>query len=82
MIVEETTYDGQMYGCYVECFVLKRAIDNDSRRLDNCPLIAVSDHGRLIDADAMRSEIPPCYTMEEIVKAFKDAPTIIPADKE
>lgn len=52
------------------------------RRPDWCPLIPVPDHGRLIDADAMRASIPPCYTMEEIVKAFKHAPTILPAEKE
>ena len=44
--------------------------------------IEVLEHGRLIDADAMRSSMPPCYTMEEIVKAFKNAPTVIPADKD
>lgn len=44
--------------------------------------VPVPSHGRLIDADAMRAQMPPCYTMEEIVKAFKNAPTIIPASEE
>lgn len=50
-------------------------------RRSDCPLVPVPDHGRLIDADAMRSSMPPCFTMEEIVKAFKNAPTVIPAEK-
>ena len=49
------------------------------RRADDCPLIPVPDHGRLIDADALVmdngiKEIPEYY---EVVC---DAPTIIPAD--
>ena len=44
--------------------------------------INVHDHGRLIDADALRASYPPCFTLDEIVRAFKNAPTIIPADKE
>lgn len=50
-------------------------------RLDNCPLIPVPPHGRLIDADVLRNLCDDphwCVWMSEI----DDAPTIIPADKE
>ncbi len=50
-------------------------------RHNDCPLVPVPPHGRLIDADALVidngiKEIPEYY---EVVC---DAPTIIPADKE
>lgn len=68
-----------------------------SARADNCPLIPVPDHGRLIDADALHEEM---YALEyarenewldgireargvDVARvALLDAPTIIPADRE
>ena len=52
----------------------------DSRHED-CPLIPVPDHGRLIDADVLMSGVDDCDDVM-FVWAITDAPTIIPADKE
>ncbi len=57
----------------------KDHIDPFKARLDNCPLVPVPPHGRLIDADALVrdngiKEIPEYY---EVVR---DAPTVIPAE--
>ena len=53
---------------------------------NHCPLVTVSDHGRLIDADAVRNaflnassdgdKVEFCLSVIDIV------PTIIPANKE
>lgn len=61
-------------------------------RLENCPLIPVPDHGRLIDADALMeykswvvdawSQSMSMRTEAVNVMDIVNAPTIIPADKE
>ena len=53
-------------------------------RPERCPLVPVPPHGRLIDADAF-GEFP--YNMDfcdggEADEWIRNAPTIIPADKE
>lgn len=61
-------------------------LGNGNARLDNCPLIEVPPHGRLIDADALISKIQ--YTDDFYETPFVDwddildAPTVIPADKD
>lgn len=57
------------------------------KRLDDCPLIPVPDHGRLIDADALIADSNRRYDYmsdEEyvLVRTIEDAPTVIPADKD
>ena len=63
--------------------------DPGEKRLDNCPLLPVPDHGRLIDADADPSEYVTVWDCEcsefgrQTVMAVDDLmylPTIIPAD--
>lgn len=49
------------------------------KRPDDCPLVPVPDHGRLIDADALMGDLPVEYP--SIVYAIDDAPTIIPAEE-
>ena len=57
-------------------------------RLSDCPLVPVSDHGRLIDGDAIvrkcKDEKGGYYSYESAVigEAVDSAPTIISADKE
>ena len=53
-------------------------------RLDNCPLVPVPPHGRLVDADAIgmnyiyiRDDGMKIYTQ----RAIDNAPTIIPAEE-
>lgn len=68
-----------------------RIISDVTELADFCPLVAVSDHGRLIDADAltaqgyslaiMRIDEIDTRVWRELVP-FDYAPTIIPADKE
>ena len=57
-----------------------------AKRRDNCPLIPVPDHGRLIDADALLEDIrkhSASYFADDFAHEWVDvAPTIIPADKE
>lgn len=57
-------------------------------RHDDCPLIELPPHGRLIDADALKSDgfyTIVCYTgkmpYEYTAMLIDDAPTIIPAEE-
>ena len=58
-------------------------------RCEDCPLIPVPDHGRLIDADALwdvaykawGTEYDP-WVCNLFMEMINNAPTIIPADKE
>ena len=61
-----------------------------NRRLDDCPLISVPDHGRLIDADALIRELEPtederhngaALLLLVFLQILKDAPAIIPTDR-
>lgn len=47
-----------------------------------CPLISVPDHGRLIDADALKEEWRNGFHRKIVDALMEDAPTIIPADKD
>ena len=54
----------------------------------SCPLVPVPPHGRLIDADALKSDgfhMIVCYTgkmpYEYTAMLIDDAPTIIPAEE-
>ena len=59
-----------------------------------CPMVEVPPHGRLIDADALDSELLsvgvnssiinryPKYKIGEVRAIIKNAPTIIPSDKD
>lgn len=62
--------------------LLAKICHGESRRND-CPLIHVPDHGRLIDAgyvmNNMRSEHP--YVQNAIRATISVAPTIIPAEE-
>lgn len=52
-------------------------------RLDDCPLVELPPHGRLIDADSlMESDLGGEPYKSVIRRVLMQAPTIIPADKE
>ena len=66
----------------------------EGRRADDCPLISIPDHGRLIDADALDTELLKqvkgddafsAYVVKYVGQAFvrvvRDAPTVIPAEE-
>ena len=66
------------------CNLLKDFAQFADERHDDCPLIPVPDHGRLIDADALKENW--CLTefgnkVVEVVE-IDGAPTIIPSVKE
>lgn len=79
------------YSLYVEA---GHESDCEKRR-DDCPLIELPPHGRLIDADALRYlyepwenekelgiDIDKCVVNMAVVRAnIDDAPTIIPAEE-
>ncbi len=83
--------------CYnaVYCKELKvRFLDREDfepgeRRLPDCPLVPVPDHGRLIDADALFEEVYKVWGTEydasecnSLMSFINAAPTIIPAEEE
>ena len=63
------------------------------KRRDNCPLVPVPPHGRLIDADALWVEInkicdrrdaaiiTDLTCIQQILSALRHSPTIIPAEE-
>jgi hypothetical protein len=63
----------------------KDHIDPFKARLDNCPLVPVLPHGRLIDADAAvanrYAEMNWCYDLADLPDYLADCPTIIPAEE-
>ena len=54
---------------------------NTAKRQSNCPLIAVPDNGRLIDADALKEEWRNGFHRKIVDALMEDAPTIIPAEE-
>ena len=65
----------------------KTHIDPFKERLDNCPLVPIPEHGRLIDADALEYHADnvrdPMGRTEKTVmwRKIQSAPTIIPAEE-
>lgn len=76
-------YNGDEYGFFCP-FGYKAYTEKtrDAKRLDNCPLIHVPEHGRLIDADELKTAFPCGESVRtECVRATIDhATTIIPAE--
>ena len=69
-----------VFGRYEVCGI-NTEIEGKDAVTHHCPLIAVPDHGRLGDLDALAKKCDEpnwCVWLNEI----EDAPTIIPADKE
>lgn len=61
-----------------DCIILKEScmtVWGEQKRLDNCPLISVPDHGYLIDRSQAVVEEDTYYQCYNII-----APTIIPAE--
>ena len=77
--------------------ILETAESYSERDVKIYPVIAVPDHGRLVDADAFRKEMDKHYPFDKLTQSkhgeadaakgtillmLAEAPTIIPADKE
>ena len=69
----------------MECPLLNQVIDDDSKRLPDCPLIHVPDHGRLISADLLKADFTGNFTQAYptglVWAMIDDAPTIIPGEE-
>ena len=80
---------GKFHNSRINLDARKASIESVARP-DWCPLIEVSEHGRLIDADKLGLtdfEIVMCdgsykKVLEMLAKKIEDAPTVIPADKD
>ena len=82
-------YDDGIFDHY-ECCITAAIIDNLGEKMEDCPLIPVPDHGRLIDADALiknlsldenDAENGASLLMAIFIEVLKAAPTIIPAEE-
>lgn len=79
------------------CCLLMQDIEDNHKRDDDCPLIPVPPHGRLIDADALRQAMyhqafetdspmqkwdSGCWIRYKMFEQMEEsAPTIIPAEE-
>ena len=68
---------------------LQNMVEEGFTRADNCPLVEVPPHGRLIDADKLNEEV--CLLIKEnmlsrddardLLETIADAPTVIEAEE-
>ena len=77
------------YGDYPRCRITEEQRGYNfpirQKRMDNCPLVPVPAHGRLIDADALRdwSDDSAMIAFDYVTRSqINAAPTIIPASEE
>lgn len=79
------------------CCLLMQDIEDNNKRDDNCPIVPVPQHGRLIDADALRSRMyheafetdtpmqkwdSGCWIRYKMFEQMEEsAPTVIPAEE-
>ena len=63
-------------GCEINLALAAMYIAHD------CPLIPVPEHGRLVDADALVTELEKFCKDNWVYNTVSHMPTIIPADKE
>ena len=80
-----------LYFCHHGYKYLLEHMELYDRRADECPIIEVPPHGRLVDADVLAEEHRvrayqgnvSSYSFHTAARAWvDDAPTVIPADKE
>lgn len=78
------------------CCLLMQDIEDSDKCDDDCPLVSVSPHGRLIDEESICGQLRPlienpyCYnrlqiiseTLAHCLQIISDVPTIIPAEEE
>lgn len=90
----DSCHFGQEYECVDEAgygclLTMKTRPKGETDRPDYCPLIEVKPHGRLIDADALITEMVKDRLSEyigqdwrEVKQAIEDAPTVIESEGE
>ena len=79
-------YDDGIFDHY-ECCITAAIIDNLGEKMEDCPLVPVPPHGRLIDADAFLALINDSTILSDFLKCIinpliRGEPTIIPASEE
>ena len=62
-------YDDGIFDHY-ECCITAAIIDNLGEKMDDCPLVPIPQHGRLIDADALDASLKEMSEIEWNQKAF------------
>ena len=64
------------------CNYMLSRVSWEERPFD-CPLVTVPDHGRLIDADELKTAFPCCTSVKTgcVRATINNAPTIIPAEE-
>ena len=89
-------HKGDVHRCDITMYVVDYEVGLEKRR-DNCPLIPIPEHGRLIDADALRAKMyheafetdtpmqkwdSGCWIRYKLFEMTEEsAPTIIPAEE-
>lgn len=57
----------------------------EEKRMPNCPLIELPDHGDLIDRDVLKDECKEPYvwweTATQMAQILSDSPVVIPAER-
>ena len=86
-------FDDGMFDHY-ECCITAAIIDNLGEQMEDCPLVPIPPHGRLVDARVLRNACYKHYSdfmdgvidgktaLLNIEKEIIAAPTIIPASEE
>ena len=82
-------FDDGMFDHY-ECCITAAIIDNLGEKMEDCPLVPVQPHGRLIDADALIRGLAPtederhngaALVLAVFLGLLNDAPTVIEAEE-
>ena len=89
-----TEADGNI-DAHKECCITGAIIDNLGEKMEDCPLVEIPPHGRLIDADALEAYVrrlctmafgegngPYYFAYKSLAKLVSKAPTIIEAEEE
>ena len=65
-----------------KCYILKQTVFDDSKRLKDCPLYELPEHGDLISREqAFRMMLDRGY-QKEAAGVILEVPTVIPSNKE
>ena len=69
------------YDIYVKCTLLNRLIPKDDKpKRDDCPLIELPQHGRLIDAEELKEWINSWFDMDKYYHPYSKGKSIPTAE--
>lgn len=84
MNIPENCYDCPFNYDYISCMASDedvRVFLMDNERAKNCPLIKLSDHGDLIDRDAVWNDMVQTESFQEAQITLWNAPVVILAER-